>query len=197
MIHPNYLNSSTSNSNNRCTVHSSCSPLVLWLFRGVFSWSPTTRCVSTWRGWVTWPWGSSTRASKLRLKSCWTILCWDRRPAPNTSKSNTSEVGVPLTHTNKQQQIPGGSYLRWCLMFSLCSSTRVLSLPALPPGHPSGRIQRGPGFTRKLQEPLGQEPAFPNRRLRRAARPAATHQVGWINNALAEQDTGFYPYPCG
>lgn len=69
--------------------------------RGVFSWSPTTRCVSTWRGWVTWRWGSSTRASKLRLKSCWTTLCWDRRPALNTSKWNTSEVGAPA-HTQTQ-----------------------------------------------------------------------------------------------
>lgn len=38
--------------------------------RGVFSWSPTTRCASTWRGWATWRWGSSTRASRLKLKSC-------------------------------------------------------------------------------------------------------------------------------
>lgn len=29
-------------------------------------------------------------------------------------------------------------------------SSRVLSLPALPPGYPSSRVQRGPGFTGKL-----------------------------------------------
>lgn len=29
-------------------------------------------------------------------------------------------------------------------------SSRVLSLPALPPGYPSSRVQRGPGLTGKL-----------------------------------------------
>ena len=48
-----------------------------------------------------WRWDSSTRASKLRLKSCWTTHCWDRRPVLNTSKWNTSEVGLPAcTHMN-------------------------------------------------------------------------------------------------
>lgn len=58
-------------------------------------------------------------------------------------------------------------------------STRVLSLPALPPGHPSGRVQRGSGFTRELQESLGKKSAFSNRRLWGTARPPTTYQVGW------------------
>lgn len=60
--------------------------------RDACSWSRITRCVSTWRVWVTWPWDSSTKASKLRLKSCSMIHCWARKPARNISKSNISEV---------------------------------------------------------------------------------------------------------
>lgn len=74
---------------------------VFFSHRDASIWSPTTRCVSIWKGWVTWPWVSSMRASKLRLKSCWTTPCWDKRPAPNTSKWNTSEVSGPaLSHTH-------------------------------------------------------------------------------------------------
>lgn len=63
-------------------------------FRGVYSWSPTTRYVSTWRVWATCPWGSSMKESRLRLKSCWTTLCWARKQAQSISKWNTSEVSA-------------------------------------------------------------------------------------------------------
>lgn len=63
-------------------------------FRGACSWSLTMRCVSTWKASVTWPWGSSTKASKHKQKSCWMTPCSGRKPARNISKSNTSEVSL-------------------------------------------------------------------------------------------------------